>query len=90
LRRSTACGECGERGKQTAAALAKLPVTTAYIDEELCGVRPDGATSFELMQQATDRGTGALVYFAAADDRIPRAARESRAVVTGIVELLSA
>jgi hypothetical protein len=42
------------------------------------------------MQQATDRGTSALVYFAAADDRIPRAARESRAVVTGIVELLSA
>src|SRR5450631_3207615 len=38
----------------TAAALAKLPVKTAYLDGELCGVRPDGVTSFELMQQASD------------------------------------
>jgi bifunctional non-homologous end joining protein LigD len=36
--------------------VAKLPVTTAYIDAELCGVGADGATSFELMRQATDRG----------------------------------
>jgi ATP-dependent DNA ligase len=36
----------------TAAAFAKLKVTTAYLDGELCGVRPDGVTSFELMQQA--------------------------------------
>ena len=34
----------------TAAAFAKLPVKTAYIDGELCGVRADGVTSFELMQ----------------------------------------
>jgi bifunctional non-homologous end joining protein LigD len=27
-------------------------------------VRADGVTSFELMQQATDSGTGALIYFA--------------------------
>jgi bifunctional non-homologous end joining protein LigD len=53
-----------EKYPETAAALAKLPVTTAYIDGELCGVGADGVTSFELMQQATDRGTGALVYFA--------------------------
>jgi bifunctional non-homologous end joining protein LigD len=48
----------------TAAALAKLSVKTAYIDGELCGVRADGVTSFELMQQASDAGYGGLVYFA--------------------------
>jgi ATP-dependent DNA ligase len=48
----------------TAAALAKLPVKTAYIDGELCGVRPDGVTSFEIVQQAADSGGGALVYYA--------------------------
>ncbi len=42
----------------TAAAFAKLKVTTAYIDEELCGVRPDGVTSFEIMQQVSDSGGG--------------------------------
>jgi hypothetical protein len=26
-------------------------VTTTYLNGELCGVRPDGVTSFELMQQ---------------------------------------
>ena len=40
----------------TAAAFAKLTVTTAYIDGELCGVRADGVTSFELMQQSSDAG----------------------------------
>ena len=44
----------------TAAAFAKLKVTTAYLDGELCGVRPDGVTSFELMQQ----GGEGLTYFA--------------------------
>ena len=48
----------------TAAALAKPPVKTAYIDGELCDVRPDGVTSFEIMQQAADSGGGALVYYA--------------------------
>jgi DNA ligase D-like protein (predicted ligase) len=48
----------------TAAALAKLPVRTAYLDGELCGVRADGVTSFELMQQASDAGYGGLIYFA--------------------------
>jgi DNA ligase D-like protein (predicted ligase) len=47
----------------TAAALAKLKVKSAYLDGELCGVRPDGVTSFELMQQASDRGGAGLVYF---------------------------
>jgi ATP-dependent DNA ligase len=44
----------------TAAAFAKLKVRTAYLDGELCGVRPDGVTSFELMQQGGD----GLAYFA--------------------------
>ena len=48
----------------TAAAFAELPVQTAYIDGELCGVRADGVTSFELMQQSSDAGYGGLVHFA--------------------------
>ena len=44
----------------TAAAFARLPATTAYIDGELCGVRADGVTSFALIQQASDAGRGAL------------------------------
>jgi ATP-dependent DNA ligase len=49
---------------QTGKALAALPIKTDYLDGELCGVRADGVTSFEMIQQATDSGTGALVYFA--------------------------
>jgi bifunctional non-homologous end joining protein LigD len=48
----------------TAAALAKLKVKSAYLDGELCGVRPDGVTAFELMQQASDSGGAGLTYFA--------------------------
>jgi len=48
-----------------AAAVAKLPVETAYLDGELCGVRSDGVTSFSLMQNASDGGNAAgLVFFA--------------------------
>jgi len=33
-------------------------------DGELCGVRPDGTTSFSLIQNASDTGnSGALVFF---------------------------
>ena len=48
----------------TAAAFAKLKVKIAYIDGELCCVRPDGVTSFEMMQQVSDSGGGRLTYFA--------------------------
>jgi DNA ligase D-like protein (predicted ligase) len=48
----------------TAAAFAKLKIKSAYIDGELCGVRPDGVTSFELMQTAADRGGDGLMFFA--------------------------
>src|ERR1700752_983550 len=47
-----------------AAALANLPARQAYLDGELCGVRPDGTTSFSLIQNASDTGnSGALVFF---------------------------
>src|SRR5271169_2351240 len=36
----------------------------AYLDRELCGVRPDGITSFSLIQMASDAGNAAgLVFF---------------------------
>jgi DNA ligase D-like protein (predicted ligase) len=47
-----------------ATAFAQLRVKTAYIDGELCGARPDGVTSFEIMQQVSDSGGGNLTYFA--------------------------
>jgi DNA ligase D-like protein (predicted ligase) len=53
-----------EKYPETAKALAKLPVTSAYIDGELCGVGADGVTSFALIQSASNTCTGALVYFA--------------------------
>ena len=48
----------------TAAALAKLSFKTASVEGEPCGVRPDGVTSFEIMQQASDSRGGALVHLA--------------------------
>ena len=47
-----------------AAAVASLPARRAYLDGELCGIRPDGTTSFSLIQNASDSGNGdALVFF---------------------------
>ena len=46
-----------------AEALAELPVTTAYLDGELCGVLSDGRTAFNLVQNAADRSSGSLVFF---------------------------
>src|SRR5262245_24548891 len=47
-----------------AAAVASLPPRQAYLDGELCGVRPDGTTSLSLIQNASDTGnSGALVFF---------------------------
>ena len=47
-----------------AAAIASLPARQAYLDGELCGVRPDGTTSFSLIQNASDTGNGdTLVFF---------------------------
>jgi DNA ligase D-like protein (predicted ligase) len=47
-----------------ASAVASLPARQAYLDGKLCGVRPDGTTSFSLIQNASDTGNGeALVFF---------------------------
>ena len=41
-----------------------VPARQAYLDGELCGVRPDGTTSFSLIQTASDAGNAkALVFF---------------------------
>ncbi|HEY1887735.1 MAG TPA: hypothetical protein VGG86_17085, partial [Roseiarcus sp.] len=46
-----------------AAAVAWLPARQAYLDGELCGVRPDGTTSFSLIQNASDTcNSGALAF----------------------------
>jgi len=54
-------------GPRKYAAIAKaivgLPARNAYLDGELCGVLPDGRTSFNLIQNATDTGQGSLVFF---------------------------
>lgn len=44
-------------------AIASLPATNVYLDGELCGVLPDGRTAFNLIQNASDTGQGALVFF---------------------------
>jgi ATP-dependent DNA ligase len=45
-------------------AIAALPATQAYLDGELCGVRPDGKTSFSMIHVASDAGNAdALVLF---------------------------
>ena len=47
-----------------AAAVSALPARQGYLDGELCGVRPDGKTSFSLIQTASDAGNAdALVFF---------------------------
>src|SRR3981189_189639 len=46
-----------------AKAIAELPAQNAYLDGELCGVLPNGRTAFNLIQNASDTGEGALVFF---------------------------
>ena len=47
-----------------AAAVGTLAARQAYLDGELCGVFPDGITSFSMIQAASDAGNAAgLVYF---------------------------
>jgi DNA ligase D-like protein (predicted ligase) len=54
-----------ERYEEIRQAAAMISATTAYIDGELCAVRPDGTTSFAELQAATEKGrTGALIYIA--------------------------
>jgi DNA ligase D-like protein (predicted ligase) len=47
-----------------AAAVSSLGARQAYLDGELCGVFPDGITSFSMIEAAADAGIAAgLVYF---------------------------
>src|SRR5215813_1150276 len=47
-----------------AAAVSALGACQAYLDGELCGVFPDGITSFSMIHAASDAGNAAgLVYF---------------------------
>ena len=47
-----------------AEALSSLDARHAYLDGELCGVGPDGITSFSMIQLASDAGNAAgLVFF---------------------------
>jgi DNA ligase D-like protein (predicted ligase) len=46
-----------------AAAVASLGARQAYLDGELCGVRPDGITSFSMIQLASDSGNAAALVF---------------------------
>jgi bifunctional non-homologous end joining protein LigD len=47
-----------------ATAVSSLRAKQAYLDAELCGVRPDGTTSFSAIQAASDAGkSDALVFF---------------------------
>jgi DNA ligase D-like protein (predicted ligase) len=53
------------RYRMTAEALRELPTRSAYIDGELCALRPDGTPSFAQLQAAMDnKTTDLLVYFA--------------------------
>jgi ATP-dependent DNA ligase len=47
-----------------ASAVSSLGAKQAYLDGELCGVRPDGTMSFSMIQAASDIGNAdALVFF---------------------------
>ena len=47
-----------------ASAVSSLDARRAYLHGDLCGVRPDGTTSFSLIQTASDAGhDGTLVFF---------------------------
>jgi len=46
-----------------AKAVATLDARQAYLDGELCGVGPDGITSFNIVQLASDRGNAAALVF---------------------------
>jgi bifunctional non-homologous end joining protein LigD len=46
-----------------ARAMASLGARQAYLDEELCGVGPDGITSFNIVQLASNSGNAAALVF---------------------------
>jgi DNA ligase D-like protein (predicted ligase) len=46
-----------------AEAVASIGAKQAYLDGELCGVGPDGITSFSIVQLASDSGNAAALVF---------------------------
>jgi DNA ligase D-like protein (predicted ligase) len=46
-----------------AAAVSSIGARQAYLDGELCGVGPDGITSFSMIQLASDSGNAAALVF---------------------------
>jgi bifunctional non-homologous end joining protein LigD len=46
-----------------AKAIDGLPAQNACFDGDLCGVLADGRTAFNLIQNASDKGGGSLVFF---------------------------
>jgi bifunctional non-homologous end joining protein LigD len=46
-----------------AAAVSSIDARQAYLDGELCGVGPDGITSFSMIQLASDSGNAAALVF---------------------------
>jgi len=46
-----------------AKAVGELDARQAYLDGELCGVGPDGTTSFNIVQLASDSGNAAALVF---------------------------
>jgi DNA ligase D-like protein (predicted ligase) len=46
-----------------AGAMSSLAADQAYLDGELCGVGPDGVTSFSMIQLASDSGNAAALVF---------------------------
>jgi DNA ligase D-like protein (predicted ligase) len=43
--------------------VSSIGARQAYLDGELCGVRPDGVTSFSMIQAASDSGNAAALVF---------------------------
>src|SRR3954454_25284359 len=53
-----------EKYPAIASAVSSLGARQTYLDGELCGVRPDGTTSFSAIQDASDAGkSDELVFF---------------------------
>ena len=52
----TRTGHWTRRYPPIAAAVSSLGAQQAYLDGELCGVFPDGITSFSMIQAASDAG----------------------------------
>jgi bifunctional non-homologous end joining protein LigD len=50
-----------------AAAVSALDARQAYLEGELCGTRPDGVTSFGMIQLASDSGNAAALVFSLFD-----------------------